>query len=244
MGNSLSLVLTIEEAFDLEISEDEAEKIASVGDLYDLVERKFAAKWPRAENAACVTMLAFYRVRRALVETGLQRRDTRPETVLETLLPLENRRAMWRDLSPELRAFLPALERSPGLKSGVDLIFWCLIVSAPLSSLFFGFAFDPALKLGIFWFWIWLVGCFGAWWLMLFATRHHAIHLPENTLQIGDLARQIAATRYVSFVEKRGVYTKDELWSPLQWSVARAAGVAISRVTPGARFTEDLDFYD
>lgn len=243
MGDSLSLILAVEEAFDIEIPDEEAEKVVSVGDLHEIVKAKFAAKWPVALSAPCVTSAVFYRVRRALMAAGCEKRALAPKAELETLLPPEIRRATWENLSRELNSDLPELKRSAKLENTINLTFWCVLAACPLWSLILGLGLDPVLHGGLNWFWAALLACFGMWWLMWRLTEPHATHLPADCQSVGDIARYICATRYVDFVAARGLWTENELWNTLQLLVAREADVETARVTPNARFDENLEFF-
>jgi hypothetical protein len=72
---AVELVMAIEETFAIEIKDEEAGHIVSVGDLYGLV----LAKLKGQSTDQCLTSAAFYRLRRALMD-GLRvhRREIRP----------------------------------------------------------------------------------------------------------------------------------------------------------------------
>lgn len=60
--DSVELLIAIERAFDIKISDQEAASVITMGDLYEAV----AAKLQGAGGEKCRTSMAFYRVRRAL----------------------------------------------------------------------------------------------------------------------------------------------------------------------------------
>src|SRR5260370_29092165 len=63
--DSVEVVIEIEKAFDVEISADEAKAIFKVGQLFDLLQEKMKAS---DENRKCASAMAFYRIRRALID--------------------------------------------------------------------------------------------------------------------------------------------------------------------------------
>jgi hypothetical protein len=72
-------IVGLEKAFALKISDEEAVSCATVGDIYDLLNSRFAAQI--GTGGACMTSMAFYRLRRALRRMHPEA-DFRPSTVL------------------------------------------------------------------------------------------------------------------------------------------------------------------
>lgn len=62
--DSEEALLALEEAFGLKISNDEAVRCETVGDIYDLLQSRFAPQI--GTGGACMTSMAFYRLRKAL----------------------------------------------------------------------------------------------------------------------------------------------------------------------------------
>ena len=101
-----ALVMAVEEKFGLTIPDAEAEKIRTMGQLYDYV----LARVARGQAQVCVTSAAFYRLRRALGEVcGVPRERVRPRARVEDLVPLPDRPRAWQ----ELRARLDNLHLPP-----------------------------------------------------------------------------------------------------------------------------------
>jgi len=79
MANSLDiesddtvvLIYDLEKVFDIEISNEEAVQLSTVGELHDLLLQKIS---PNADDRKCATAMAFYRVHRALMEMGYPER--------------------------------------------------------------------------------------------------------------------------------------------------------------------------
>jgi hypothetical protein len=63
--DSVEVVIEIEKAFDVEISDGEAEAVFKVGHLFDLLVKKIIAG---DENRKCASAMAFYRIRRTLID--------------------------------------------------------------------------------------------------------------------------------------------------------------------------------
>jgi hypothetical protein len=84
--DSVELVMAIEEEFGVDIPDQDAENMITVGDVYDWVKLRIATSTPMA----CLTQRVFYKLRRALVENySVSRHTIKPETRLTDLLPVE-----------------------------------------------------------------------------------------------------------------------------------------------------------
>lgn len=97
----VEIVMAVEESFGITIADDEAEKIRTPRALVELVCSKVAV----TDQANCLSQRAFYRARRALMDTlGVTRKDIRLDTKLEQLIPASSRRESWQKLRQALKA--------------------------------------------------------------------------------------------------------------------------------------------
>lgn len=102
----VELIMAIEDGFQIHIEDDEANNVSTVGDLRNLV----VAKLEGPESQRCLTSAAFYRTRRGIAESlGIDRRQIRPSTSLETLLPRSDRPEKWRSIQRAMELELPDL---------------------------------------------------------------------------------------------------------------------------------------
>jgi len=114
----VAVVMAIEEKFGITIPDEEAEKITTMGQLYDYVVTRVA----RGQAQVCVTSAAFYRLRRALGEVcGVPRERVRSRARLEDLLPLHDRPHYWHELQTRLsNLHLPPLRRPAWLVRRIE----------------------------------------------------------------------------------------------------------------------------
>jgi len=106
-GDGTDLFIAVEDAFQIHFTDEEARDAYTVGALYDLV----VAKLDGPCSKRCLTSWAFYRTRRGIVETlGIDRRQIRPATPLEDLLPRDGRRENWRRMIPRWSGPLSAIQ--------------------------------------------------------------------------------------------------------------------------------------
>jgi acyl carrier protein len=123
--DSVELIMRVEEDFEIEILDNEAELISTPGALCAIIERKLGVL-DAEKRSGCPTSRAFYQVRRELVELGTERQNIRPSSEFDSLLPRAHRRAMWNALSERLPVELPALQRSPHWMGAALLPLVCL----------------------------------------------------------------------------------------------------------------------
>lgn len=96
--DGVELVLAFEEEFDIEITDDEAPTIFTVGQLYELIKKKVEGVPPEI----CLSHHMFNKIRRALMDNyRLKRSQIRPNVKLLDLLPEKDLKEGW----PYLPAF-------------------------------------------------------------------------------------------------------------------------------------------
>ncbi len=118
MGLDLvELVMEIEEEFGLDIPDYEAEKLTTVGSVYEWLKIRVASFSP----VACLTQRVFYKLRRALIANyNLERRTIEPNTRLTDLMPLALVESGW----PFLQMFIDL--KTPPFKVANEFLGWRL----------------------------------------------------------------------------------------------------------------------
>ena len=105
--DGVQLVMEIEERFGIDIPDEDAAKIITVGDLYQLVFSKLTG----TKTDRCLTSAALYRLRRGFVEgLGMSRGEIAPSLALEVILPRKGRRGKWRLLQQAAPVEVPDLQ--------------------------------------------------------------------------------------------------------------------------------------
>jgi acyl carrier protein len=205
MSNSLGLdddldpveaVVNLERAFALKISNEEAAACHTVGDIYDLLQARFAGKI--GQSGACMTSMAFYRLRRSLrvLRPGT---DWRPNTALAAS-------AGWN-----ARAFLAELRQASGLQmpepqgrwvGGVGCaLFFLAIVGVAIAG------FKSALIVGLASAAMLVIGS-----LLL---RFDPGGLPEGCATLGELAIKVGALNYGALATVGGAVRPSDLWDAM-----------------------------
>jgi acyl carrier protein len=190
--DGVEIVIKVEDAFSITIEDDEAGKIATPGQLIDLV----LSKVGRTVDEACLTKLAFHRVRAALMRRmGVSRNKIRPDILLGSLFPRSTRREDVRQISGEI-----------GLRKEIEFVRPAWVTGPIMAGIFVGGFFTaifvychpvtshnlflnivlvplPIVAAGLF------VTIFG--WVAVVATNSTRIEFQSSVATIGDLSRWI-----------------------------------------------------
>lgn len=117
--DSVELVLGWEDAFGISISDAEAETMFTTRQVAECIFEKVRSPMP--EDRGCLSMRAFFRLRRAFQAEGVSRKAIQPETKVTDLLPSRRRRDILSAVCE--RAGLRPLKRLPlGLQLTFDRI--------------------------------------------------------------------------------------------------------------------------
>ena len=215
-GDSADLVAAIEDAFQVHFEDEEIERTGTVGDLYNLLLTKLPCGEP---SGRCASSLAFYRLRRGMVERfSVSRKEVKPSTLMDAIAPKRNRRRNWKAMSMALDLKLPGLQAPSWL-------LWTVGVLSLAGGVLVGP--NPATMMGgitIFF----LLGCVA---LLPFCTEFSA---PT----VGDMARQVAIMNFVKLVGNR--LSEAEVWETLRQVFVAEVCVKAEDVTPDAKIVDDL----
>jgi acyl carrier protein len=107
--DTVELVMGIEEEFGIDIPDEDAERLVTVGQTYEWLRRRLAST-PATD---CLTQKVFYKLRRALLEGyKLRRRAISPQMRLDYLLSLEELEDGWPYLEVAMNMKLPDFKTS------------------------------------------------------------------------------------------------------------------------------------
>jgi hypothetical protein len=236
----LELVMNVEEAFDITIPDEEAEKIHNVGQLYAYV----LAKLPQPPSPGCVSSATFYRLRRALQELfAISRERIRLAARTEDLIPREGRPERWRRLAEALTpGRLPELRRpqwvEPWLPPCGLLTLFTMLLTGGCVVLAHALGWP-----GVAAFAITFLGVLLCLFVDLVVnvaiyrfTARYALELPSGCLTIRDTVYTLVQSepgRIVSATARAG---DAEIWSVLCSIVGRCLEIPPETLTPERRF--------
>ena len=228
MGLELvEIVMEVEETFGIVISDEAAPQLQTVGQFYDyILDRR-----RQTQQQGCPTARMFREVRRVLMETAsVPRQAIRPATEMTAILPLRMRRRVWKRLQQEVPGRLRGL-RLP-FRLGPVLAGGCLVAGGITTALIVPHVgVVHAMVLGG-------MAIVAMLLVTFFVTRPFALAFPLGVATVGDVALATLPRGYEAAVKQQ--MTDEEVWEKLQKIVADILGVKVEKVTPSARFIEDL----
>ena len=240
MGLELvEIVMDVEKTFAIRLPHIEGSYISTVGQLYDCIVKTLSEK----QSVTCLTSHVFYRLRNALQSArGLARRQIRPSTPLERIIPLSARRTTWKKLEQALAEHVPTLRRPRPLSVVLAVV---AIVLGWFGT--FGLVFEsdlkrmiarPAVAFGCMFFFVPAAAFFGL--VGLWFTAPLAVVLPAGIRTVGDLARAVVAMNYGDPAKEERQWSTEEIWRTLQNIIVDVLAVDPGEITREARFVEDL----
>jgi hypothetical protein len=232
----VEIVMKVEDAFAITIDDGEAGKIATPGQLIDLV----LSKVGRTVDEACLTQRAFHRVRAALMRhMGVSRNQIRPDILLGSLFPRSTRKDDVTQISGEIGLRKEIEFVRPAWVTGPIMagIFVGGIVTAisvdchPVTShnLFLNVVLVPLpiVAAGLF------VTIFG--WVAVAATNSMRIEFQSSVATIGDLSRWIVVNSPDVFKAQRGQWSREQVSEIVREIVIDILGCS-------KEYREDADF--
>jgi hypothetical protein len=213
----VELVMAVEESFDIEVPDAEAQEIVTPRQLVDYL----AARLSLDSTPACLSQRAFYRLRRAIRQLGpSDPPSVRPSTELARVFPRPGRKVRWQALSAALSIPLPKLRR-PAVVSWVGLI---LVAASVVAS--YGTA---GVGLGV------LVAV-SATTCVLFATRPLRLTIPFSSL--GDLSHYLALHHAHSIIGPSNQWSYQSIETVAFGLIREVTG--LESFDPDAHFVKDL----
>jgi hypothetical protein len=189
-GDDVDVVYDLESAFGIKILDEEAQRLRTVGDVFEFIKSKLETKQDVAGHFALSR--AFYVVRTILAREFPKAR-IRPTTKLSSL-PLRNKAQLARLFENQEKLILP--NRSIGIWGLLG--FLLLVISLPSFAL-----------VGIFYSsWVpWLILAFGLF--LIFADPRPF----DKNETVGSLVREIAAKNFMKFQDAEKNPRESDLWN-------------------------------
>ena len=232
--DGVELIMAVEESFGIQIADEEAGALLTVGDLHNLVLAKLHGQSPDR----CLTSVAFYRLRRAFMD-GLRvnRRDISPGSLLGRIIPREGRRQQWERVNSALHLKMPELERPRWV--WLCLSVFALALSAALTPAMYAMSrrYTPNTDLLVL---VVLAGFVFFVSLGFRLSRPLANAFPSGIETAGDLAREVLSRNHAQLAAEVGSYNTEEVWDSVCRLIVNQTGVEREKVRPEARIVKDL----
>jgi hypothetical protein len=220
---TIILLEAIERSFKIKISDAEAEKIITVGELYNCIISKLGSN----ESSACMTNRVFYRMRQALISlTDLSRSEIAPSNSMQSLMKMRDRVKVWKYLSKFTGLRLPNLVRPMWMENVILLTFFTLMF----------------LGMVLMFFRIWSVLVLSFLFLILAykLTENFAVCFPTYCSNLGDTVKAILSMNFGKILAEKGSWNQKDAWNALQFIFFVELGVLPEEVKKEARICADL----
>ncbi len=230
--DGVELIMKVEKTFGINIPDQEAEKIITVGDLHDAVWKHLEGKYSEASKA-CKSQALFYKLRQGVIETfQLSRQDFRPNMPMNDIFPEQNRKQVYNSFAQTYQLQLPNLELTPSWASFLTYVGLASILGGLACSLILLFFFD-------FTNWVLLIPVAGMVLTWIISTLLNPMRTHIAPASVRQFTQQVFALNYATIIDDKGVSRK-EVEMVIDHIIIDVAGVEPEEVIPGARFTDDL----
>jgi acyl carrier protein len=232
--DTVELVIEVEKAFDIAILDADAERIATVGQLYEFV----LAKLPLQQTTRCPSAAGFYRFRRALIaQFGVDRQDVHPARLVAQLVPVGARRSSWQRLGERLEWRLPSLVRPAWMIRGLQLLVlsWLAAVISSLgwAGAFSWGAFSSAIA-------VWFLSSILLSCAAFRLTVPFATEFPRDCVTVREMVQSALGLNYDRIKSKSQGWDRQEVWECLRAIIVTQLGVAPEDVVESASFVNDF----
>jgi hypothetical protein len=176
--DSVELVMEFEEAFGIQITDEEATNIRTPRMVIDLV----LSKLRKADEHVCRNQRAFYIIRKVLVRTfGLQRRSVTPDMRLRDFIPESRQKELWEQIKATFSpGDWPPLVVPRWMSRSLLILGLAVFVGGVIAATHSSRRIGEGLSCGVL-----LLGVFGI--LAVLLTRPYRVCIPRHIVSIRDM---------------------------------------------------------
>jgi acyl carrier protein len=227
--DSVEILVNVENAFGITISNYEAEKIATVGDIHNVVWRSIQGR----QSMRCRSQQLFYKLRFILINKFKAPREAvELEASLNDIFPKTNRRLKYRKLQKELQLKLPELVLPPVwsrtlMITGLTLIPGMLILALVLIN---GYEYSR---------WLYLLPALGLIATIFFSNILDAVRTQFKPDNVRFYTQTVLALNYGTLMTDKGI-NRDEMEIIINNIIAETIGLELQEIEPQKSLTNDL----
>lgn len=226
--DGVELILNVEETFAISISDDEAERIVTAGDLYQCVLSKFGD----GRSTECLSQGVFYAIRKVLDQQfNISRAEITLTKKLDEIFPVQKRISDWQRFAEGLNYVLPPLYRPRWLVVALGILAVDLYASGLLLARFVG---SPGISSLLVVSGLLIVPA------SIMLTKSYKYTFPVKCITIKDLVQVVLILNYGAIAKAKAKWNEDEVWKVLQGIIVEQLSVRPEQVTKDARFVKDL----
>lgn len=225
----IEFVMSVEEKFDLEIPDADAQNLTTPHKLVDYIMTKVKA----GRDRGCIGQREFYRLRRALIARHWATRDgLKPDTPLDRIVPKTNRRSAWQHLGAELNATRwPGLVRPKFINAGLA------VIAVIAYSLPWALRGGEILRGNLTPVLVAIISTTFVVWVGVATTRPMRIVFPRQYACVGDVAQFLVATNHQPEKAEEG-WTREQVREIVRALIIEQ--FAVTEFTDDSRFVQDM----
>jgi acyl carrier protein len=227
--DSVEILVNVENAFGITISNYEAEKIVTVGDIHSVVWRNVQGR----QSMRCKSQQLFYKLRYVLInKLKVPREVIEPDASLNKIFPKINRRPKYRKLQKEFRLKLPDLEL-PVVWTRVLIVTGVILIPGTLAFalvLIYGYGYTK---------WLYLLPGLGFISTVFISNVLDAVRTIFRPDKIKDFTHMVLSLNYGTLMQEKGI-NRVEMEIVINNIIAETIGLELQEISPEKSLTNDL----
>lgn len=227
--DSVEILVNVENAFGITISNYEAEKIATVGDIHNVVWRSLQGR----QSMRCKTQQLFYKFRYILaVKFNIPKETIELDASLNEIFPTTNRRLLYRKLEKEIQLRLPSLVLPTS---------WAIVLRITGVILIVGTAILALVLVQVYNFarWLYVLPVPGILVTVFISNMLDSVRTVFKPASLKEFAQMALVFNYGTMTQDNGAKRK-EMELVINHIIADISGSDIKEVTPGKHLGYDL----
>jgi acyl carrier protein len=227
--DSVEIVVNVENAFGITISNYEAEKITTVGDIHNIVWRNIQGR----QSMRCRSQQLFYKLRYTLINKyQVPREAIELDASLNNIFPKKNRRFKYHKLQKELQLKMPALVLPRIWARALFVMGTILIAGTLVVTLVLIYGYDRTR-------WLYLLPALGLLITIFISNILDAVRTKFEPETVKDYTKKLLSLNYGTLMQDKNL-DRNEMEVLINNVIAETAGVELHEVKPGKSLTNDL----
>jgi acyl carrier protein len=227
--DSVEILVNVENAFGITITNYEAEKIATVGDIHSIVWRSIQGR----QSMRCKSQQLYYKLRHALITRLKVDKDAiELNASLNEIFPKVNRRLLYRRLEKQLQLKLPPLVLPKAWEIALRITGLVLIIGTIVSSLVLvsQFQYTP---------WLYVLPGLGILLTLFFSNLLDFVRIVFKPAVVKDYIQSVLSLNYATLIQQNGANRK-EVELIINNVIAETIGLELHEIAPEKKLQDDL----
>lgn len=227
--DSVEILVNVENAFGITISNFEAEKITTVGDIHTVVWRSVQGR----QSMRCKLQQLYYKLRYTLANKfRVAKDDIKPDASLNDIFPSINRRSLYRKLEDELQLklpplVLPAIWENTLRITGVILTGGMLVLSLAMVNMY------------NYTRWLYWLPGLGVIATLFFSNILDPVRTVFKPATLKAYTQKVLTLNYATLIQENGT-NRMEVELMINHIIADTVGLEIHEISPEKKLGDDL----